>query len=46
MYKKNNLILYKISAISHNGTKELIEFVSDKVDKFRKEYEADSTDNQ
>ena len=44
--QKNNLILYKISAISHNGTKELIEFVSDKVDKFRKEYEADSTDNQ
>lgn len=37
--KKHNLTLFKISSISHSGTKELIEYVSNHVFKNRVEYE-------
>ena len=37
--KKHNLTLFKISSISHSGTKELIEYVSNHVFKNRAEYE-------
>lgn len=42
---KNNLTLFKISSISHNGTKELIEYVSEHVKKSRNEYESNIPDN-
>lgn len=42
---KNKLTLFKISSISHNGTKELIEYVAEHVSKHREEYEADIADN-
>lgn len=42
---KNKLILFKISSISHNGTKELIEYTANKVAEYRKSYEENISDN-
>lgn len=43
--KDNNLLLFKISSISHNGTKELIEYTAEKVKESRLLYEENRADN-
>ena len=41
---KNNLTLFKISSISHNGTSELIDYIAQKVKEYRAEYEENQPD--
>lgn len=43
--KDNNLLLFKISSIIHNGTKELIEYTAEKVKESRLLYEENRADN-